>query len=97
MGVDAADFDNSGKPGVAITNFDNEMIGLYRAVGMGGTRIGDLAGIGLPSKNTLGFGCVFLDANLDGLLDSWLRTGISKKPCATYGGTWGTHSHPSSL
>ena len=33
MGVDAADFDNSGTPGVAITNFDNEMIGLYRASG----------------------------------------------------------------
>ena len=31
MGVDAADFDNSGRPGLAVTNFDNEMIGLYRA------------------------------------------------------------------
>src|SRR5262249_25672681 len=31
MGVDVGDFDNSGRPGVAITNFDNEMIGLYRA------------------------------------------------------------------
>src|SRR6267378_1458264 len=30
MGVDVADFDNSGAAGVAITNFDNEMIGLYR-------------------------------------------------------------------
>src|SRR5256884_8709774 len=28
MGVDTGDFDGSGKPGVAITNFDNEMIGL---------------------------------------------------------------------
>ena len=33
MGVDVADFDNSGSPGVAITNFDNEMIGLYRSSG----------------------------------------------------------------
>ena len=30
MGVDVADFDNSGSSGVAITNFDNEMTGLYR-------------------------------------------------------------------
>jgi hypothetical protein len=30
MGVDAADFDNSGSIGIAITNFDNEMIGFYR-------------------------------------------------------------------
>jgi hypothetical protein len=30
MGVDAADFDNSGVAGIAITNFDDEMIALYR-------------------------------------------------------------------
>ena len=30
MGVDAADYDNSGIPGLAVTNFDNEMMGLYR-------------------------------------------------------------------
>jgi hypothetical protein len=76
MGVDAADFDNSGKPGIAFTNFDNEMIGLYRAAGDG--RYEDAAieaGIGLPSKNTLGFGCVFLDADLDGLLDLAVANG----------------------
>ena len=27
MGIDVADFDNSGIAGIAITNFDNEMIG----------------------------------------------------------------------
>ena len=31
MGVDVGDFENSGRSGIAITNFDNEMIGLYRA------------------------------------------------------------------
>ncbi len=30
MGADAADFDNSGVAGIAITNFDDEMIALYR-------------------------------------------------------------------
>ena len=70
MGVDAADFDNSGVAGVAITNFDNEMIGLYRALGNGTYEdIATQAGVGLPSKTTLGFGCLFLDANLDGALD----------------------------
>jgi enediyne biosynthesis protein E4 len=76
MGVDVADFENSGKPGIAITNFDNEMIGLYRAAGDG--RYEDMAmqaGIGLASKNTLGFGCVFLDADLDGLLDLAVANG----------------------
>jgi hypothetical protein len=76
MGVDAADFDNSGRPGVAITNFDNEMIGLYRASGDG--RYDDVAmsaGVGRASKNTLGFGCVFLDVNLDGALDLAVANG----------------------
>jgi hypothetical protein len=70
MGVDVADFDNSGNAGVAITNFDNEMIGLYRA--SGGGNFADVAipsGVGLASKNTLGFGCTFVDVDLDGALD----------------------------
>jgi enediyne biosynthesis protein E4 len=76
MGVDAADFDNSGKPGVVITNFDNEMIGLYRAANQGNfDDVATLAGLGSASKNTLGFGCVFLDANLDGLLDLAVANG----------------------
>ena len=35
MGVDVGDFDGSGRPALAITNFDNEMIGLYRPLGRG--------------------------------------------------------------
>jgi enediyne biosynthesis protein E4 len=69
MGVDAADFENSGTPGVIITNFDNEMIGLYRSTGKGFEDIAAQTGVGLASKNSLGFGCVFLDINLDGWLD----------------------------
>jgi enediyne biosynthesis protein E4 len=69
MGIDVADFDNSGTPGVAITNFDNEMIGLYRAASGSYQDIATQSGVGLPSKNSLGFGCVFLDADLDGALD----------------------------
>ena len=76
MGVDTGDFDNSGRPGVAITNFDNEMIGLYRAVSA--TAYDDISqpsGIGGPSKSTLGFGCAFLDLNLDGSLDLAVANG----------------------
>ena len=69
MGIDVADFDNSGHAGVAITNFDNEMIGLYRASGGSYADVATQSGVGLPSKDKLGFGCVFLDANLDGALD----------------------------
>ena len=76
MGVDAADFDNSGTSGVAITNFDNEMIGLYRALGNGTYEdVAMQAGVGPISKNTLGFGCVFLDADLDGALDLLVANG----------------------
>ena len=70
MGVDIGDFENSGRPGVAITNFDNEMIGLYRVEANG--NLSDVAipsGVGLPSKTTLGFGCAFADCDLDGWLD----------------------------
>jgi len=70
MGVDVADFDDSGNSAVAITNFDNEMTGLYRLSGGGGyVDVALQSGIGLASKDKLGFGCAFLDINLDGALD----------------------------
>ncbi|MGA2857076.1 MAG: CRTAC1 family protein [Candidatus Sulfotelmatobacter sp.] len=75
MGVDVGDFENSGAAGVAITNFDNEMIGLYRASGRGFEDIAAQAGVGMASKNSLGFGCVFVDINLDGWLDFAVANG----------------------
>jgi hypothetical protein len=70
MGVDVGDYDNSGLPGLAVTNFDNEMMGFYRA-----TRSGlyvdqaPRSDVGRSSRRSLGFGCFFFDADLDGLLD----------------------------
>ena len=75
MGVDVADFTNSGNAGVAITNFDNEMTGLYEFSGKGYEDVAAQAGVGLASKNSLGFGCAFLDANLDGWLDLAVANG----------------------
>ena len=75
MGVDAGDFDNSGKTGIIITNFDNEMIGLYRASAKGYDDIAIETGLGSASKNTLGFGCVFYDVDLDGRLDIAVANG----------------------
>jgi hypothetical protein len=70
MGIDAGDFDNSGVEGIAITNFDNEMMALYRPSSDGGYKdIAQRAGIGQASRTSLGFGCAFLDINLDGFLD----------------------------
>jgi enediyne biosynthesis protein E4 len=75
MGVDVADFGNSGRPGVAITNFDNEMIGLYRMSGKSFEDIAPQSGVGIASRNSLGFGCSFLDVNLDGWLDFAVANG----------------------
>jgi hypothetical protein len=70
MGIDAADFLNAGASGLAITNFDNEMLALYRAGPTGPFRdISRTSGVGQASINTLGFGCVFADLDLDGRLD----------------------------
>jgi hypothetical protein len=75
MGVDVADFENAGSPGVAITNFDNEMTGLYVSNGQGFEDIAARSGVGMASKNSLGFGCIFLDVNLDGWLDFAVANG----------------------
>jgi hypothetical protein len=75
MGVDVADFTNSGRAGVAITNFDNEMTGLYELSGKTYEDVAAQTGVGSASKNSLGFGCAFLDADLDGWLDLAVANG----------------------
>lgn len=70
MGVDAADYENSGVAGIAVTNFDDEMIGLYRGSRKGlYTDRAPLSDVGRISRHSLGFACFFFDVNLDGLLD----------------------------
>jgi hypothetical protein len=76
MGVDSGDFDNSGRMGLAITNFDNEMIGLYRPQTSGAyVDIAARSGVGAASLNRLGFGCLFADLDLDGALDLIVANG----------------------
>jgi len=70
MGVDVADFENSGVMGIAITNFDEEMMALYRPERGGAfTDVATKSGVGQESRKRLGFGCAFADMNLDGWLD----------------------------
>ena len=70
MGIDTADFLNAGASGLSITNFDNEMVALYRAAEPGAFKdIALASGVGPASRNSLGFGCAFLDVDLDGRLD----------------------------
>lgn len=70
MGVDVAVLDDSGNPTVAITNFQNEMLGLYRGDAGGVfTDVAPTTAVGAGTRRTLGFGCLFFDPNLDGRLD----------------------------
>jgi hypothetical protein len=76
MGVEVGDLDNSGRPSLIVTNFENEMIGLYRETTPGVFEdVAIRAGVGPPSRTTLGFGCVLADLNLDGRLDLVVANG----------------------
>jgi len=76
MGIDAADYDDSGNPSIVIGNFSNQMIGLYHNEGKG-LFIDDAArsGLGAPSLLTLAFGTFFFDYDLDGHLDVFVANG----------------------
>src|SRR5205814_3774251 len=67
MGVDAADYDGSGRPSLVIGNFSNEMMALYHNEGTG-LFIDEAprSVIGRASLLTLTFGCFFFDYDLDG-------------------------------
>lgn len=76
MGVDAADYDGSGRPSVVIGNFTNESIALYHNDGSGlFTDEAAASGIGKLSAQSLTFACFFFDYNLDGLLDIFAANG----------------------
>lgn len=70
MGVDAADYDGTGRQSFIIGNFSNEMMALYHNEG-NGLFIDDAptSTIGQASLLTLTFACFFFDYDLDGLLD----------------------------
>jgi enediyne biosynthesis protein E4 len=76
MGIDAADYDNSGREAILITNFAGEQLSLYRRDDSGlFMDVAARAGIGIPSQRYLGFGAFFLDADLDGYSDIFVANG----------------------
>jgi hypothetical protein len=76
MGVDAADFTNSGYPGIIVGNFSNEMIGLYHNEGTGlFIDEAPATAVGQDSILTLTFGAFFFDFDLDGKTDIFAANG----------------------
>ena len=70
MGIAAGDLDGDGRIDLAVTNFFGESTTFYRNLG-GGLFADDTVAIGLAgaSRELLGFGVAFFDANDDGWLD----------------------------
>jgi hypothetical protein len=76
MGVDAVDYDGSGRPSLVIGNFSNQMMALYHNEGKG-LFIDDAprSAVGRSSLLTLTFGCFFFDYDLDGAPDIFAANG----------------------
>ncbi len=76
MGVDAADYDGSGRQSLIIGNFSNEMMALYTNEG-NGLFIDEAppSTIGKVSLLTLTFACFFFDFDLDGRPDIFAANG----------------------
>jgi enediyne biosynthesis protein E4 len=76
MGVDAADYDGSGRPSLVIGNFSNEMMALYHNEGRGlFIDEAPTTAIGRASLLTLTFACFFFDYDLDGRPDIFAANG----------------------
>jgi enediyne biosynthesis protein E4 len=76
MGVDAADYDGSGRPSLIIGNFSNEMMALYHNEGTGlFIDEAPTSTIGQATLLSLTFACFFFDYDLDGQLDIFAVNG----------------------
>ncbi len=90
MGVDAGDYDGSGKPGLWVTNYQNELHGLYRNLCRPGqTLFGfqtSAAGIAAIGQKYVGWGTGFIDFDLDG----WGGSVCEQRACGSLSqGAWG--------
>ena len=75
MGVDAADYDDSGLPSLVVGHFSNEMMALFHNEGGLFLDEAPRSALGRATLLTLTFGCFFFDADLDGRLDIFAANG----------------------
>ncbi|MFN0165709.1 MAG: CRTAC1 family protein [Bryobacteraceae bacterium] len=76
MGVDAGDYDRSGRPHLLVGNFSNQMLGLYHNEGTGlFVDEAPTSTVGRASLLTLAFAVFFWDYDLDGYLDIFAANG----------------------
>jgi hypothetical protein len=76
MGIDAGDYDGSGRESLVIGNFSNEMISLYHNEGRGFfIDQAPVSEVGRASLLTLAFGAFFFDFDLDSNLDIFVANG----------------------
>jgi hypothetical protein len=76
MGVDAADYDGSGRQSLIVGNFSNEMMALYANQGTGlFIDEAPASAIGKASLLALTFGAFFFDYDLDGRVDIFAANG----------------------
>jgi hypothetical protein len=76
MGVDAGDYDRSGKPHLLVGNFSNQMLGLYHNEGTGlFVDEAPRSTVGRASLLNLAFGVFFFDYDLDGWPDLFAANG----------------------
>ena len=76
MGVDAADYDRSGRPHLLVGNFSNQMLGLYHNEGSGlFVDEAPRSTVGRASLLSLAFGVFFFDYDLDGHPDLFAANG----------------------
>lgn len=76
MGADFSDIDLDGLADIAVSNFQMEVTSIYRqSSGMLFSEIADRSGVGRRSRQRLGFGLDFFDADNDGLEDLLVANG----------------------
>ncbi len=88
MGVDAGDYDGSGRPSLLVSNFQDELHALYRNLRVGDRTMfqfsSSATGLASIGRSYVGFGTGFLDIDNDGWLDIVIANGhVTRHPMGT--------------